>query len=95
MIDQRPSFPGRLGVLACQIAAAFTIAGLLSFARGSESSRASLDRPWFQPVIREAAQLFPVAPDVNIGTDWLNTKKPLSLADLRGHIVLLDFWTLC
>jgi hypothetical protein len=90
-----PQRPGRLGMLACQIAAAFAIAGLLSFARGSESNRAAPTNPFQGPVIRKAAQVFPMAPDVNIGTDWLNTKKPLSLADLRGRIVLLDFWTLC
>ncbi len=28
-------------------------------------------------------------------TDWLNTDQPLSLKGLRGHIVLLDFWTYC
>jgi DNA-binding beta-propeller fold protein YncE len=35
------------------------------------------------------------APDLVGGTDWLNTDKPINLADLRGRIVLLDFWTLC
>lgn len=33
------------------------------------------------------------APDFPPGLDWLNTERPLSLADLRGRIVLLDFWT--
>ena len=27
------------------------------------------------------------------GLDWLNTEQPLSLAELRGKVVLLDFWT--
>ncbi|HEY0657917.1 MAG TPA: thioredoxin-like domain-containing protein, partial [Pyrinomonadaceae bacterium] len=33
------------------------------------------------------------APELNGGTGWLNTEKPLSLAALKGKIVLLDFWT--
>lgn len=27
--------------------------------------------------------------------DWINTKEPLSLGKLRGHIIVLDFWTYC
>jgi len=27
--------------------------------------------------------------------DWLNTDRRYSLADFRGHFVLLDFWTYC
>ncbi len=26
---------------------------------------------------------------------WLNTKEPLSIASLRGNIIVLDFWTYC
>ena len=35
------------------------------------------------------------APDFATGLEWLNTEKPVSLRDLRGKIVLLDFWTYC
>jgi thiol-disulfide isomerase/thioredoxin len=35
------------------------------------------------------------APDFPAGLDWLNTDQPLSLKDLRGKVVLLDFWTFC
>ncbi|HSG16248.1 MAG TPA: thioredoxin-like domain-containing protein [Anaerolineae bacterium] len=33
------------------------------------------------------------APDFPAGLDWLNTDGPLTLSDLRGKVVLLDFWT--
>jgi DNA-binding beta-propeller fold protein YncE len=29
------------------------------------------------------------------GSEWLNTSHPIDLKDLRGKIVLLDFWTYC
>lgn len=35
------------------------------------------------------------APDFPPGLDWLNTPRPLSLHDLRGKVVLLEFWTYC
>ncbi len=33
------------------------------------------------------------APELTGGRGWLNTDKPLSLAGLKGKVVLLDFWT--
>jgi sugar lactone lactonase YvrE len=35
------------------------------------------------------------APDFPTGLDWLNADRPLSMKDLRGKVVLLDFWTYC
>ncbi len=35
------------------------------------------------------------APDFPAGLQWLNTPRPLSLRNLRGKFVLLDFWTFC
>lgn len=42
-----------------------------------------------------AAQERVRAPELEGGIEWLNTDAPLSLAGLRGKIVLLDFWTYC
>lgn len=33
------------------------------------------------------------APDFPQGLEWLNTPRPLSMKELRGKVVLLEFWT--
>ena len=35
------------------------------------------------------------APEFPQNFDWLNTDSILSLSKLRGHVVVLDFWTYC
>ena len=37
----------------------------------------------------------PDAPDLDGGIAWLNSAGPIKIKDLRGKVVLLDFWTLC
>lgn len=33
------------------------------------------------------------APEFPVGLTWFNTTRPLTLRDLRGKLVILDFWT--
>ena len=35
------------------------------------------------------------APELRVAGGWLNTDHPLALRDLRGRVVVLDFWTFC
>ncbi len=35
------------------------------------------------------------APEFPTNLDWLNTERALTMAELRGKIVLLEFWTFC
>jgi len=35
------------------------------------------------------------APEFPEGMEWLNTERPLAIRQLKGKVVLLDFWTYC
>ncbi len=50
-----------------------------------------LSRKGFEMPVQERGRVR--APELAGGRGWLNTDKPLSLAALKGKVVLLDFWT--
>jgi len=35
------------------------------------------------------------APEFPAGLEWINTDRPLTMQELQGKIVVLDFWTYC
>jgi thiol-disulfide isomerase/thioredoxin len=44
------------------------------------------------PVVKGDNRHIP-APEFDASLSWLNVERPLSLMDLRGKVVILDFWT--
>lgn len=80
----RTSFSVRLGACLVGAAVCLVAAGLICpEAAGHFQSRGP------------KAKLNAPAPELEGGTEWLNTAGPLRLRDLKGKIVLLDFWTYC
>lgn len=76
----------------------------ITFVAAFNQSTAAVAQPPTAPVVPRTAgptdNPFPnrvVAQDglLDGGSEWLNTSKPLTLKDLRGKIVVVDFWTYC
>jgi thiol-disulfide isomerase/thioredoxin len=69
--------------------------GLVLIGIGWLAARAR--HPITMPLLEEASTMQDrlTAPDFPEGLEWLNTDRPLTLRDLRGKVVLLDFWTYC
>ncbi len=61
----------------------------------TEADRLAL-RTQIQEKIREIRTKHKIkAPDFPPTLEWLNTARPLHVKELRGKVVLLDFWTYC
>lgn len=57
-------------------------------------------RPWGthtdrSGVVAESFRGTVRAPEFPDGLTWLNVDAPLTMAGLRGKVVVLDFWTYC
>ncbi len=73
------------------------LAAIIILAVACQASAQGLLDP---PAIERAAEAHPYprrvpAPSLEGDFEWVNTTRPLSLADLRGKFVLIDFWTFC
>lgn len=69
---------------------AFALA-LLAACQAWAQASAAVKRGAFPVLYRQEERVR--APELEGGRGWLNTDAPLSLAALRGKVVLLDFWT--
>jgi hypothetical protein len=45
--------------------------------------------------VTEPEQSVVHAPEFPESLEWLNTESPVQMSDLKGKLVLLDFWTFC
>ena len=61
---------------------------------GQEPKKANEDKPKVVEVENPFPNRHP-SPELEGGVEWLNTGGPISIKDLRGKIVLIDFWTFC
>ena len=82
---------GSIFITAALLAAIFLSATGISV-RNTYAQSFSVKTSRSVPLVTQAQPRSP-APELKGGRGWLNTAKPLSLAALKGKIVLLDFWT--
>ena len=67
------------------------LASIIGYRQSIVEASAIHSREGFEMPVQERARVR--APELKGGRGWLNTDRPLSLAALKGKVVLLDFWT--
>lgn len=98
--DKTPSRPRWLPIVFGLTAAIGIGIALAVFSQQHLSDTAQADEKEPKPKTKlvdpdEPSPSVEKAPELDGGVAWLNTGKPLTLKDLKGKVVLLDFWTLC
>ncbi|HZE69467.1 MAG TPA: thioredoxin-like domain-containing protein [Pyrinomonadaceae bacterium] len=80
----------RLSVAGNKIVIGIIAALIISVASITGQSFKQIGKGFYMPV-QEKARVR--APELTGGRGWLNTDQPLSIAALKGKVILLDFWT--
>ncbi len=73
----------------------FLFAAFLIFVFNLHGSFAESQTMNLEKKLEENANLKIRSVEFPSGLDWFNVKNPLQMKDLKGKIVLLDFWTYC
>jgi DNA-binding beta-propeller fold protein YncE len=98
-LPSTPRASGRWFVLLCgsALCVAICAVGFLVYFNNTATARTGQDtgRKPSPADPQPEERVYPDAPELTGGVAWLNTASPLKLKDLRGKIVVLDFWTLC
>jgi thiol-disulfide isomerase/thioredoxin len=93
MRHRRSSTRSLIGIIAFFAVVPICILVGLRALRNSDSPASLIDRD-LSPQIKTVSYSQGAALSLRGGVDWINS-SPISLTELRGKIVLLDFWTFC
>lgn len=86
--------PRRHTLLACSLLGGIALAAV-ALALAFMPRQPALARTLDDSAVAAAQADERKPPDFDGGVAWLNTDKPIKIKDLKGKIVVLDFWTLC
>lgn len=90
---RRKSFYARLLHGATVVACLAALAGGIVFLRGRSVDFGAFRLPPGATIVPTSYQGVPGG--LEGGIAWINTSGPIHLEDLRGKVILLDFWTYC